>query len=79
MSLDPDPASEGHDRAGEDKIQSDSAEDPSSKTDNAAQFNPDWRFVVALSSLSVISLMGAIDGTSLSVALPVGGIPSSNV
>ena len=34
-------------------------------------FNPDWRFVVAFSSLSVITLMAALDATSISVALPI--------
>jgi hypothetical protein len=34
-------------------------------------FNPDWRFVVAFSSLSIITLMAALDATSISVALPI--------
>jgi MFS family permease len=34
-------------------------------------FNPDWRFVVAFSCLSVITLMAALDATSISVALPI--------
>lgn len=36
-----------------------------------ADFNPDWRFVIAFSSLSVITLMAALDATSISVALPI--------
>lgn len=39
--------------------------------DLANTFNPDWRFVVAFSSLSVITLMAALDATSISVALPI--------
>lgn len=34
-------------------------------------FNPGWRFVVAFSSLSVLTLMVALDATSISVALPI--------
>ncbi|KAF2436703.1 MFS general substrate transporter [Tothia fuscella] len=34
-------------------------------------FNPDWRFVVAFCSLSIITLMAALDATSISVALPI--------
>ncbi|KIW07815.1 uncharacterized protein PV09_01735 [Verruconis gallopava] len=34
-------------------------------------FNPGWRFKLAFSSLSVVTLMVALDATSLSVALPV--------
>jgi MFS family permease len=43
-----------------------------SATPSASQdFNPGWRFVVAIMSLSTITLMAALDATSLSVALPV--------
>lgn len=34
-------------------------------------FNPGWLFYVAFISLSVISLMAALDATSISVALSV--------
>ena len=39
---------------------------------SSAAFNPGWRFYLAFSSLSVITLMAALDATSISVALPVG-------
>jgi predicted MFS family arabinose efflux permease len=38
---------------------------------SAAAFNPGWRFMIAFSSLSIITLMAALDATSLSVALPI--------
>ncbi|KAI9804453.1 MAG: hypothetical protein M1825_001352 [Sarcosagium campestre] len=34
-------------------------------------FNPGWRFYVAFSTLSIITLAAALDATSLSVALPI--------
>jgi MFS family permease len=34
-------------------------------------FNPGWRFIVAFLSLTTITLMVALDATSLSVALPI--------
>ncbi|KAF2186978.1 MFS general substrate transporter [Zopfia rhizophila CBS 207.26] len=34
-------------------------------------FNPGWRFLAAFASLSVITLMAALDATSISVALPI--------
>ena len=34
-------------------------------------FNPGWRFMAAFASLCFITLMAALDATSLSVALPV--------
>jgi MFS family permease len=34
-------------------------------------FNPDWRFVVAFLSLTAVTIMVALDATSLSVALPI--------
>ena len=43
----------------------------STKESALSEFNPDWRFVVAFSSLSIITLMAALDATSLSVALPI--------
>ncbi|KAF2099620.1 MFS general substrate transporter [Rhizodiscina lignyota] len=49
-----------------------SAEPSEKSSENSSvseEFNPDWRFVVAFSSLSVITLMAALDATSLSVAL----------
>ena len=36
----------------------------------AKTFDPDWRFYLAFSSLLVITLMAALDATSLSVAIP---------
>ncbi|KAI9748058.1 MAG: hypothetical protein M4579_007323 [Chaenotheca gracillima] len=35
------------------------------------KFNPGWRFYVAFSTLSVVTLAAALDATSLSVALPI--------
>ncbi|KAF2874973.1 major facilitator superfamily domain-containing protein [Massariosphaeria phaeospora] len=35
-----------------------------------APFNPGWRFLAAFASLAVITLMAALDATSISVALP---------
>lgn len=35
------------------------------------KFDPGWRFLLAFASLAVITLMAALDATSLSVALPV--------
>jgi hypothetical protein len=34
-------------------------------------FNPDWRFIVAFLSLTTVTIMVALDATSLSVALPI--------
>ncbi|KAF2836439.1 MFS general substrate transporter [Patellaria atrata CBS 101060] len=34
-------------------------------------FNPGWRFYLAFASLSTITLMAALDATSISVALPI--------
>jgi hypothetical protein len=34
-------------------------------------FQPGWRFLAAFGSLCIITLMAALDATSLSVALPV--------
>jgi hypothetical protein len=34
-------------------------------------FTPDWRFKIAFGTLSVVTLVVALDATSLSVALPV--------
>jgi hypothetical protein len=36
----------------------------------ATTFEPGWRFYLAFSSLLVITLMAALDATSLSVAIP---------
>ena len=41
------------------------------KGEKLPDFNPGWRFYVAFSTLSVITLVAALDATSLSVALPV--------
>jgi hypothetical protein len=35
------------------------------------KFKPGWRFLAAFGSLCIITLMAALDATSLSVALPV--------
>jgi hypothetical protein len=35
------------------------------------KFQPGWRFLAAFGSLCIITLMAALDATSLSVALPV--------
>lgn len=35
------------------------------------KFQPGWRFLAAFGSLCVITLMAALDATSISVALPV--------
>ncbi|KAI9660131.1 MAG: hypothetical protein M1821_001483 [Bathelium mastoideum] len=37
----------------------------------AADFNPDWRFKMAFVSLAILTLMVALDATSISVALPI--------
>jgi MFS family permease len=41
---------------------------PASETES---FNPGWKFIVAFLSLTTITLMVALDATSLSVALPI--------
>jgi EmrB/QacA subfamily drug resistance transporter len=44
----------------------------SEKSQSSAEaFNPGWRFMLAFSSLAVITLMAALDATSISVALPI--------
>ncbi|KAF2277437.1 MFS general substrate transporter [Westerdykella ornata] len=44
----------------------------SAKSSEALEaFNPGWRFYAAFASLCVITLMAALDATSLSVALPI--------
>jgi hypothetical protein len=35
------------------------------------KFKPGWRFLAAFGSLCIITLMAALDATSISVALPV--------
>lgn len=50
------------------------SETASSKTDAVAEpekFQPGWRFLAAFGSLCIITLMAALDATSISVALPV--------
>lgn len=44
---------------------------PETKQDLPADFKPSTRLYVAFLTLAVITLMVALDGTSLSVALPV--------
>ncbi|KAF2146650.1 uncharacterized protein K452DRAFT_348378 [Aplosporella prunicola CBS 121167] len=39
--------------------------------ESSSAFNPGWRLYVAFCSLSVITLMAALDATSISVALPI--------
>ena len=39
------------------------------------EFKPTTRLYLAFGTLAVITLMVALDGTSLSVALPVGSLP----
>jgi MFS family permease len=43
----------------------------SQKAPGPAVFNPGWRLKVAFASLSIVTLMVALDATSLSVALPI--------
>jgi hypothetical protein len=47
---------------------------------NAASitFNPGYRFYLAFTALAVLAMMVALDGTAVSVALPVCTISSSN-
>jgi hypothetical protein len=40
------------------------------------KFQPGWRFIAAFLSLCIITLMAALDATSLSVALPVSSLMS---
>jgi len=35
------------------------------------KFKPGWRFLAAFGSLCIITLMAALDATSISVAIPV--------
>jgi len=49
-----------------------SPDSASEKSQNSAEkFEPGWRFTLAFLSLAVITLMAALDATSISVALPV--------
>ena len=41
------------------------------KAANLTSFSPGYRFYLAFASLSIIAMMVALDGTSVSVALPV--------
>jgi hypothetical protein len=51
---------------------SDDGKMPASPTNGAVEaFNPGWRFYLAFLSLTTITLMVALDATSLSVALPI--------
>ena len=43
-----------------------------SDSDKPGKFQPSWRFLAAFGSLCILTLMAALDATSLSVALPVG-------
>jgi hypothetical protein len=51
--------------------------DPASSSQESLTFNPGWRFNAAFASLCFVSLMAALDATSISVALPVR-FPISN-
>ena len=44
---------------------------PSVKDDAVASFQPTWWIYLAISTLSVLTFMVALDATSLAVALPV--------
>ena len=40
-------------------------------SNDVTKFDPGWRFYLAFSSLAVLAMMVSLDGTSVSVALPV--------
>lgn len=42
-------------------------------------FKPDWRFFLSFGALAVITLMAALDATSIAVALPVREPTSSRL
>jgi hypothetical protein len=42
------------------------------------KFQPGWRFIAAFLSLCIITLMAALDATSLSVALPVSSLSNTS-
>ncbi|KAF2789255.1 MFS general substrate transporter [Melanomma pulvis-pyrius CBS 109.77] len=46
-------------------------ESTSEQSQESLDFNPGWRFTAAFGSLCFISLMAALDATSISVALPI--------
>lgn len=54
----------------EDGVLSSSSSTKSNKAEEVAAFNPTRRFYLAFVALAVLTLMVALDGTSLSVALP---------
>ena len=45
-------------------------------SNGVTKFDPGWRFYLAFSSLAVLAMMVSLDGTSVSVALPVRLPPS---
>jgi hypothetical protein len=45
-----------------------------SQSSKPEKFEPGWRFIAAFLSLCIITLMAALDATSISVALPVSFI-----
>jgi MFS family permease len=50
----------------------DAASTPSiTSSQKATDFKPDFRFILAFTTLSVVTLAAALDATSLSVALPI--------
>lgn len=59
------------------KLEVPQAEPPNDSTSEKSQastpekFQPGWRFLAAFGSLCIITLMAALDATSISVALPV--------
>jgi hypothetical protein len=57
-------------------LQEDLPSDVEKPEESTETFNPGWRFVAAFVSLSVITLMAALDATSISVALPVSLLQS---
>jgi hypothetical protein len=52
------------------ELSSDSASEELTAPEPEA-FKPGWRFMAAFGSLCIITLMAALDATSISVALPV--------
>lgn len=52
-------------------VSSGSSQVSSKTSDTPPAFNPGWRFKLAFASLSIVTLMVALDATSLSVALPI--------
>ena len=47
------------------------ADTVNANSNGVTKFDPGWRFYLAFSSLAVLAMMVSLDGTSVSVALPV--------